>query len=182
MHDTMFKSAISLYDVPTERKQKLECNFLALAMVPIIPGCLCELFGIENGTNIEGTKNFASLMWHEGNDQFWRDIHGELQISSPIYTFPILGPLLLQEISLLSNGRIYAPIHDIHEVVITGDKAKYSIGQFLFSNATIEVPPELVDDENPLKFKPFNHLEFLKYCKEGGQTMSKSAIETYCGI
>lgn len=78
-----------------------------------------------------------------------------------------------------SNGRIYAPIH---KVVITGDKAKYSVGQFLFSNATMEVPPELVDDENPLKFKPFNHLEFLKYCKEGGQTTLKSAIETYCGI
>ncbi|CAA2999694.1 2-oxoglutarate-dependent dioxygenase AOP3-like [Olea europaea subsp. europaea] len=258
MHDAMFKSAMPLYDVPTERKQKLECNFLGSGYgsnYPRMP--LCEFFGIENGTNIEGTKNFASLMWPEGNDQFCETTASYCKLLSELedaitrmvfssygvekyfeaftqssffltkfmkYRVPkeneinmglvphidktIFGLIdtntkgleietrdgewinfepspntflvIAGEIfTAWSNGRIYAPIH---KVVITGDKAKYSVGQFLFSNATMEVPPELVDEENPLKFKPFNHLEFLKYCKEGGQTTLKSAIETYCGI
>ncbi|KAL3633007.1 hypothetical protein CASFOL_025991 [Castilleja foliolosa] len=77
-----------------------------------------------------------------------------------------------------SNGRIYSPLH---KVTARGTKEKYSIGVFSFVHGVLQVPQELVDDENPLKFKCFDNLEFLEYCKEGGEKM-KGAIQTYCGI
>ncbi|KAK6148928.1 hypothetical protein DH2020_016453 [Rehmannia glutinosa] len=77
-----------------------------------------------------------------------------------------------------SNGRIYCPLH---KVTARGTKEKYSIGLFTFVRGILQVPEELIDDENPLKFKPFSNLEFLEYCKEGGPKM-KGAIQTYCGI
>ncbi|KAK6125162.1 hypothetical protein DH2020_041095 [Rehmannia glutinosa] len=77
-----------------------------------------------------------------------------------------------------SNGRIYCPLH---KVTAIGSKEKYSIGLFSFVRGILQVPEELVDDENPLKFKSFSNLEFLEYCNEKGPKM-KGAIQTYCGI
>ncbi|CAA0839117.1 2-oxoglutarate (2OG) and Fe(II)-dependent oxygenase superfamily protein [Striga hermonthica] len=77
-----------------------------------------------------------------------------------------------------SNGRIYCPLH---KVIARGAKEKYSIGIFSFVGGTLQVPDELVDEENPLRFRAFSNLEFLNYCKEGGATM-KGAIQAYCGI
>ncbi|KAL8458118.1 hypothetical protein ACS0TY_035849 [Phlomoides rotata] len=77
-----------------------------------------------------------------------------------------------------SNGRIYCPLH---KVIARGKKEKYSIGIFSFVRDVLQVPEELVDDENPLKFKPFKNLDFLEYCKEGGPKM-EAAIHTYCGL
>ncbi|KAG6425975.1 hypothetical protein SASPL_110186 [Salvia splendens] len=75
-----------------------------------------------------------------------------------------------------SNGRIYCPLH---KVVARGMKEKYSIGTFSFVRGILEVPQELVNDKNPLQFKPFNHLDFLDYCREGGSKMY-GAIQGYC--
>lgn len=77
-----------------------------------------------------------------------------------------------------SNGRIYCPLH---KVVARGTKDKYSIGVFSFIRGTLQVPEELIDDENPLKFKSFSNFEFVEHCREGGPKMA-GAIQTYCGI
>ncbi|KAL7140024.1 hypothetical protein ABFS83_09G093000 [Erythranthe nasuta] len=77
-----------------------------------------------------------------------------------------------------SNGRIYSPLH---KVVAKGSKEKHSVGVFSFIGGVLEVPKELVDHKNPLKFKSFRHLEFVEYCKEGGAKM-EGAIQKYCGI
>ncbi|KAI3894075.1 hypothetical protein MKX03_013272 [Papaver bracteatum] len=50
-----------------------------------------------------------------------------------------------------SNGRLRCPIH---RVVTEANDTRYSIGLFGFSQKSVEVPPELVDEEHPLKFKP----------------------------
>lgn len=77
-----------------------------------------------------------------------------------------------------SNGRVYCPLH---RVTTRGIRDKYSVALFSFVKGVLEVPKELVDDEHPLKFKAFSNMEFLEYCREGGQTMA-GAIHTYCGI
>ncbi|KAK3020544.1 hypothetical protein RJ639_047456 [Escallonia herrerae] len=77
-----------------------------------------------------------------------------------------------------SNGRVYAPLH---RVAMRGTEVKYSVGLFSFMRKIIEVPEELVDEQHPLQFKPFNHLEFLQYCGEGGKKF-KNPINAYCGI
>ncbi|XP_051115997.1 probable 2-oxoglutarate-dependent dioxygenase AOP1 [Andrographis paniculata] len=99
----------------------------------------------------------------------WVDFH-----PSPASFIVIVGEALMA----WSNGRIYCPLH---KVIAHESKEKYSIGIFSFIRGVVSVPPELVDDQNPLRFKPFRNLEFLRYCKAGGATMA-SAIRTYCGL
>ncbi|CAA3026132.1 probable 2-oxoglutarate-dependent dioxygenase AOP1 [Olea europaea subsp. europaea] len=68
----VFKSAKELFDLPVETKVKNISNFAGSGYgrnYPIMP--LFEYMGIENGANLEATKNFTSIMWPDGNDCFW---------------------------------------------------------------------------------------------------------------
>ncbi|XP_047956451.1 probable 2-oxoglutarate-dependent dioxygenase AOP1 [Salvia hispanica] len=80
-----------------------------------------------------------------------------------------------------TNGRLHAPYH---RVLVSGDEARYSIG--LFSNpkegCVIEAPSELVDEDHPLLYKPFNHIKFMDfYYSDAGRT-SPDALQEYCGV
>ncbi|XP_022886798.1 probable 2-oxoglutarate-dependent dioxygenase AOP1 isoform X1 [Olea europaea var. sylvestris] len=265
----VFKSAKELFDLPVETKVKNISNFAGSGYggnYPIMP--LFEYMGIENGANLEATKNFTSIMWPDGNDCFCGTAHSycklllELDqavmemvinsygvqkyynplIQSSFYltrfmkyrvpeeneinigliphtdknfltiidtnrvrgleietrdgewidyqpspsTYLVMAgePMMVRalflssSLSAWSNGRIHAALH---RVVIRGEEEKYSIGNFSFINGMLQVPEELVDGENPLKFKPFSHPAFLEYCKEGGPTM-ENAIKTFCGF
>ncbi|KAB1218618.1 putative 2-oxoglutarate-dependent dioxygenase AOP1.2 [Morella rubra] len=80
-----------------------------------------------------------------------------------------------------TNGRLHSPLH---RVMMTGNKARYSAGLFSIPKAgyRIEAPEELVDEEHPLLFKPFDHVQFLAfYYTEAGQK-AESALRTYCGV
>jgi isopenicillin N synthase-like dioxygenase len=79
------------------------------------------------------------------------------------------------------NGRVYSPYH---RVMMSGNKARYSVGLFSIPKAgcIVKAPEEMVDEEHPLLFKPFDHVEFLAfyYTKEGQRV--PSALKTYCGV
>ncbi|KAL7145548.1 hypothetical protein ABFS83_07G091800 [Erythranthe nasuta] len=80
-----------------------------------------------------------------------------------------------------TNGRLYPPYH---RVMMTGEEARYSIGLFSVpkSGYIIKAPEELVDEEHPLLFKPYDHVQFLDfYYTQAGQT-STSALKAYCGV
>lgn len=80
-----------------------------------------------------------------------------------------------------SNGRLHSPFH---RVMMSGNEARYSAGLFSIpkGGSIIKAPEELVDEEHPLLFKPFDHVEFLKsYYTEQGQR-DQSALRTYCGV
>lgn len=77
-----------------------------------------------------------------------------------------------------SNGRIYAPLH---QVVIRGAEEKYSICLFSYVREIFRVPDELVDEQNPLQFKPFDHMKFLEYIRGGRLTVPRHITE-FCGI
>ncbi|KAL3721050.1 hypothetical protein ACJRO7_005812 [Eucalyptus globulus] len=79
------------------------------------------------------------------------------------------------------NGRLHSPHH---RVMMSGNKARYSVGLFSIPKGgyMIKAPDELVDEERPLLFKPFDHVEFLGfYYTEAGQR-AESALKTYCGV
>ncbi|KAL0010556.1 hypothetical protein SO802_005664 [Lithocarpus litseifolius] len=80
-----------------------------------------------------------------------------------------------------TNGRLHSPIH---RVMMTGNVARYSIGLFSIPKAgyIIEAPKELVDEEHPLLFKPFDHVQFLGYYYTEAGQKAKSALRNYCGI
>ncbi|KAK0595174.1 hypothetical protein LWI29_004264 [Acer saccharum] len=80
-----------------------------------------------------------------------------------------------------TNGRLYSAYH---RVMMTGNAARYSAGLFSIPKGgyIIKAPEELVDEEHPLLFKPFDQIEFLGfYNAEAGQTV-QSALKTYCGV
>ncbi|KAI9160271.1 hypothetical protein LWI28_006734 [Acer negundo] len=80
-----------------------------------------------------------------------------------------------------TNGRLYSAYH---RVMITGNAARYSAGLFSIPKGgfIIKAPEELVDEEHPRLFKPFDHVEFLGfYYTEAGQRVH-SALKTYCGV
>lgn len=65
-----------------------------------------------------------------------------------------------------SNGRLHSPFH---RVMMSGNEARYSTDLFSVSKGAskggsiIKAPEELVGEEHPFNFKPFDHFEFLKY-------------------
>ncbi|GKD11801.1 probable 2-oxoglutarate-dependent dioxygenase AOP1 [Tanacetum coccineum] len=64
-----------------------------------------------------------------------------------------------------------------------GRRTRYTLGLFSFTRETVKVPKELVeDDENYLRFKPFNHLDFLKYVITEELQGHKCSIRSYCGV
>ncbi|KAL2516546.1 2-oxoglutarate (2OG) and Fe(II)-dependent oxygenase superfamily protein [Forsythia ovata] len=80
-----------------------------------------------------------------------------------------------------SNGRLHSAFH---RVMMTGNEARYSIGLFSIPKAgyMIKAPEEMVDEEHPLLFKPFDHVEFLDfYYSEAGRKL-QFALQAYCGV
>ncbi|KAI4355690.1 hypothetical protein L6164_004438 [Bauhinia variegata] len=80
-----------------------------------------------------------------------------------------------------ANGRLHSPFH---RVMMTGNEARYSAGLFSIPKGgyVIKAPEELVNDEHPLLFTPFDHVEFLKYyyTEEGQRDLF--AMKTFCGV
>uniref|UniRef100_A0A6N2K4R0 Fe2OG dioxygenase domain-containing protein n=2 Tax=Salix viminalis TaxID=40686 RepID=A0A6N2K4R0_SALVM len=80
-----------------------------------------------------------------------------------------------------ANGRLHSPYH---RVMMRGNAARYSVGLFSVPKAgyIIKAPEEMIDEEHPLLFKPFDHVQFLGfYYTEAGQR-APSALKSYCGV
>ncbi|KAK1376035.1 putative 2-oxoglutarate-dependent dioxygenase AOP1 [Heracleum sosnowskyi] len=79
-----------------------------------------------------------------------------------------------------SNNRMYSPYHRV--TMNYGKEARYSIAQFSFMEGMIETPEELVDEEHPLQYKPFDHLKFLAFYDKEENRKLECAIKSYCGV
>ncbi|KAI3703307.1 hypothetical protein L1987_73269 [Smallanthus sonchifolius] len=77
-----------------------------------------------------------------------------------------------------SNGRIKSPLH---RVVMNGQEDRYSISLFSYKKGIIEIPEELVDEEHPPRFKPFDHFKFLEFYAKDPRYPDNRAIEAFCG-
>lgn len=82
---------------------------------------------------------------------------------------------------VLSNGRLHAPFH---RVVMNANKTRISTGLFSLPKlGTIVKPPkEMVDEEHPLLFKPFDYGEFMDYFCMSGVKKDTYGLKTYCGL
>ncbi|XP_002517546.2 probable 2-oxoglutarate-dependent dioxygenase AOP1 [Ricinus communis] len=78
-----------------------------------------------------------------------------------------------------SNGRIHAAFH---RVVMRGSKARYSVGLFSYLKGITEVPEELIDEEHPLQFKPFDNFGLLHYFYTEEGREKESTVKAYCGL
>ncbi|PSS20890.1 2-oxoglutarate-dependent dioxygenase AOP1 [Actinidia chinensis var. chinensis] len=68
-----------------------------------------------------------------------------------------------------------------HRVMMSGDKERYSYGCFSTprEGVTMEVPPELVDNDHPALYRPFIYSDFLAI---HGRSPSFDILKTYAGI
>ncbi|PON89436.1 Oxoglutarate/iron-dependent dioxygenase [Trema orientale] len=79
-----------------------------------------------------------------------------------------------------SNDRVRACEH--HVIINLENKERYSIGLFTFIKGVIHVPKELVTDEYPLRYKPFDNLAFSRFYLTEEARNSPCLIKTFCGI
>ncbi|XP_052198747.1 probable 2-oxoglutarate-dependent dioxygenase AOP1 [Diospyros lotus] len=80
-----------------------------------------------------------------------------------------------------TNGRLHSPYH---RVMMRGNEERYSAGLFSIPKAgyLIKAPEELVDEEHPLLFKPFDHVQFLGFYYTDAGQRAQSALKAYCGV
>ncbi|XP_027159005.1 probable 2-oxoglutarate-dependent dioxygenase AOP1 [Coffea eugenioides] len=82
--------------------------------------------------------------------------------------------------SAWSNGRVHPPFH---RVTMKGKgRGRYSIAQFSYCKKLVEAPTELVDDEHPLLYKPFDNLGFLGFISTDEGRKTQNPLKAYCGI
>ncbi|KAL1551455.1 putative 2-oxoglutarate-dependent dioxygenase AOP1 [Salvia divinorum] len=79
-----------------------------------------------------------------------------------------------------TNGRLHAPYH---KVVVSGDEARYSIGLFSVpkEGCVVKAPAELVDEDHPLLYKPFDYFKFLDFTSTDAGRVSSDPLKDYCG-
>ncbi|KAL8458121.1 hypothetical protein ACS0TY_035852 [Phlomoides rotata] len=77
-----------------------------------------------------------------------------------------------------TNGRLQCPDH---RVMMSGDKDRYSVGFFSIPKPgyIIKAPEEMVDEEHPLLFKPFDHHKYIDFAYSLTPT---PLLKDYCGI
>ncbi|CAH2053621.1 unnamed protein product [Thlaspi arvense] len=82
---------------------------------------------------------------------------------------------------LLLNGGVFPPLH---RVVITGKKDRYVAGLFLppKEGLIINAPEEIVDDEHPRLYKPFDFQAYLKFTNTNTKGRDLSSLKTYCAL
>lgn len=59
---------------------------------------------------------------------------------------------------------------------------RYSLALFSFSDGIVQVPEELVDEQHPLKYKPFEHLGLLRFFGSDEGYKSQCPIKAYAGL
>ncbi|XP_061344060.1 probable 2-oxoglutarate-dependent dioxygenase AOP1 [Gastrolobium bilobum] len=80
-----------------------------------------------------------------------------------------------------SNGRVYPPFH---RVMLTGNVPRYSVGLFSTPKGgnLVKAPEELVDEEHPLLFKPFDPDEFFNFLYTRKCHGDQNPLHTFCGV
>ncbi|KAF3651378.1 putative 50S ribosomal protein L6, chloroplastic-like [Capsicum annuum] len=102
----------------------------------------------------------------------WLDV----QFSTPnSYVF-----LVSDCLKAFTNGRLNCLIHR----VIIGNEERYSVGFPLIPKEgyIIKVPEELVDENHPLLYKPFDGSKLLPFYMAEGRRGVSATLEDFCGV
>ncbi|KAH0974253.1 hypothetical protein GBA52_016152 [Prunus armeniaca] len=113
-------------------------------------------FEVDVGLRSHTNKNFSTVL-HQNH------VNG-LEINTKNDEWVVFDPLPSSVIFIAGDGF----------QVWSNDRIR------AFNKGMIQVPDELVDKEHPLRYKPLNHLEFLRAHKDVGET--EYAAQAYCAI
>ena len=56
------------------------------------------------------------------------------------------------------------------------------MGLSSFSSKVVQIPEELVDEQHPLRYKPFDHYGYLHFFDKEKIQEPDSRLKAYCGI
>uniref|UniRef100_A0A2P2MPC6 Fe2OG dioxygenase domain-containing protein n=1 Tax=Rhizophora mucronata TaxID=61149 RepID=A0A2P2MPC6_RHIMU len=130
------------------------------------------------GSNIHTDKNFVTILDQnqvKGLEVKTKEGHW-IGVEPSVSSFTVMAG---EAFTVWSNGRIHAPLH---RVGMRGKEERFSVGLFSYQRGTIQVPKELIDEEHPLRFKPFDHFEFMRYFASHPNLPVASTLEAYCAI
>lgn len=80
-----------------------------------------------------------------------------------------------------SNGRVLSPNHRV-TMPMSGKETRYTVALFSFLSKMVQVPEEFVDEEHALKFKPFVHVDLLKFYDTDHGRRSLNILKDFCGV
>ncbi|KAL2326026.1 hypothetical protein Fmac_025084 [Flemingia macrophylla] len=69
-----------------------------------------------------------------------------------------------------------------HRVLMNSKIDRYSMGLLSYAANIMEPQAELVDEEHPLRYKPFHHYGYLRFFLTEEALKSPSRIKAFCGI
>ncbi|XP_028795895.1 probable 2-oxoglutarate-dependent dioxygenase AOP1 [Neltuma alba] len=80
-----------------------------------------------------------------------------------------------------TNGKLY---NAFHKVMMRGSEDRYSAALFARPKEgyIIKAPEELVDEEHPLLYKPFDFLEYLNFYHSEEAQKHRIPLKAYCGV
>ncbi|KAM3337262.1 2-oxoglutarate-dependent dioxygenase AOP3-like [Capsicum galapagoense] len=100
----------------------------------------------------------------------------DFQYSSPHSYFFIIGDCL----KAFTNGSLRVPFHQ----VIIGNEERYIVSLPIFPKEgyIIKVLDELVDEDHPLLYKPFDGSKYVSYFVSEANRNIGVTLESYCGV
>ncbi|KAK7267133.1 hypothetical protein RIF29_19797 [Crotalaria pallida] len=129
------------------------------------------------GVNPHTDSTFITILHQKVNgleiklkDGEWIDID-----ASPSLFCVLAGDAFL----VWSNERIRACEH---RVILKSRVTRYSLGLLSYSCEMVQTSEDLIDDEHPIRYKPFDHYGYLSFRFTEEAIKSSSRIKAYCGI
>lgn len=90
--------------------------------------------------------------------------------------------LLGEAFKAWTNGRLHAPNHRVKLKNETEKRYAVIFSSIpILTNDMINTPEELIDEEHPLRFKPFKYYDYIKYRFTDGDKVEDS-LKAYCGV
>ncbi|KAK3137925.1 hypothetical protein QOZ80_5AG0362230 [Eleusine coracana subsp. coracana] len=111
----------------------------------------------------------------EGLEMQTRDGEWVLVKPSPTSLVVMVGNAL----RAWTNDRLHAPFH---RITVSGDVTRYSAILFSVPNFMIHVPDELLDDQHPLRFKPHDNNDYIRFCVSEEGARHEDKLKAYCGL
>ncbi|KAJ0709542.1 putative oxoglutarate/iron-dependent dioxygenase, non-heme dioxygenase domain-containing protein [Helianthus annuus] len=79
-----------------------------------------------------------------------------------------------------TNGRMEAPVH---RVMMEGKKDRFSmVVSSYIRDLEIQAPQELIDEEHPVQYKPFEHYKYIDFHTYQNSRKLRNPLKHYCGV
>lgn len=70
----------------------------------------------------------------------------------------------------------------LHKVAINKEQERYSMGFFTNISGIVAAPEELIDEEHPRKYKPYNYYGLLDFYAENVELFKECTVKAYASV